>query len=575
MAKYIANYEEIAATVPKRRGRLFTNSLYPLQNFAEDVQDFYIAMTVKWLERKNTATGLRYADDPAVAYVELHNEADIFFPGTGRLLQLYPNYTRAMNERFAVWLSKKYSNDDALKAAWGADLKKDESLTKKNIFPFPPYRGQMPAPQRVVDSYTFLYEYQNAFYDRYVAAIRKTGYRGAIVGGCWQAADMYGHLFNIASDRRVGFIDRHNYFKGQRPMLAEPGSALLSAGMQQVADRPFGLTEWAGGHVWGAECQPVLGLIGLGLNGWDYSAQFASGRPFVVPTNRAGINDNFDELRSIGQHPFIARLLYSGALQEGEVVGRRSISMQELLAGNVGFEERFSLLGGANLKSFAGSVPNEALGAGRVELAFVERPVEPKVETPGLDACWDKTRRIIRATTGQIVWDYSRRGFFTVDTPASKAVIGYGGGRLHEFDGVSIEYDKPFANVYIAAQKPGQTLANADAIVILVLARTANKGDILEETSMRELHREDIQLTGSKEKKTATLMANPRLIIEPVTATITFDRKSPCRVYALDHDGCKPAAACEIQVESTRDGQRFTFDGHQTQTLYYLVDFGS
>jgi hypothetical protein len=295
----------------------------------------------------------------------------------------------------------------------------------------------------------------------------------------------------------------------------------------------------------------------------------------VVPTNRAGINDNFDELRSIGQHPFIARLLYSGALQEGEVVGRRSISMQELLAGNVGFEERFSLLGGANLKSFAGSVPNEALGAGRVELAFVERPVEPKVETPGLDACWDKTRRIIRATTGQIVWDYSRRGFFTVDTPASKAVIGYGGGRLHEFDGVSIEYDKPFANVYIAAQKPGQTLANADAIVILVLARTANKGDILEETSMRELHREDIQLTGSKEKKTATLMANPRLIIEPVTATITFDRKSPCRVYALDHDGCKPAAACEIQVESTRDGQRFTLDGHQTQTLYYLVDFGS
>jgi hypothetical protein len=30
-------------------------------------------------------------------------------------------------------------------------------------------------------------------------------------------------------------------------MLAEPGSALLSAGMQQVADRPFGLNEWAGG----------------------------------------------------------------------------------------------------------------------------------------------------------------------------------------------------------------------------------------------------------------------------------------------------------------------------------------
>ena len=536
----------------------------------------YIAMTVKWLERTNTVTGLRYADDPAVAYVELHNEADIFFYGIDRLVRLYPSYEEHMNERFAGWLAKKYKDDAGLAEAWGDGLKRGESIAEKSIFPFQGFRGPMPAPQHVVDRYTFLYEYQNEFYDRYVEAIRQTGYQGCIVSGCWQASDMYGHLLNIASDRRAGFIDRHNYFKGERPMLTEPGSALLSAGMQQVGDRPFGLTEWAGGHVWGAECQPVLGLIGLGLNGWDYSAQFASSSSIVLPDNNGQINGNFDELRATGQHPFIARFLYSGALKEGANVGSRRISMEELYAGNVGFEERFSLLGGANLKTFEGSVPNEALGAGRVTIDIVDKPVEPKVEMSDLDKYWDREKKVIHASNGQIVWDYSGRGFFTVDTPAAAAVIGFGGGRNHELTDVSVQYDNPFANVYLAARRQGQTLGRCRPGRDHDFGPHCQPRRILEETEMAPLVRgQRDSRARTPEDKRADYLANPRLLVEPVRATVTLKRKAPCRLYALDHDGCKPATAREIRVESTSDGVRFTLDGHQTQTLYYLVDFES
>jgi hypothetical protein len=531
-------------------------------------------MMVKWLERSNTVTGLRYADDPAVAYVELHNEADIFFYGTDKLVKLYPSYEKHMNERFAGWLAKKYKDDAGLADAWEDGLKRGESIADKSILPFQSFRGPMPAPQHIVDRYTFLYEYQNEFYDRYVEAIRQTGYRGAIVSGCWQASDMYGHLLNIASDRRAGFIDRHNYFKGERPMLTAPGSALLSAGMQQVGDRPFGLTEWAGGHVWGAECQPILGLIGLGLNGWDYSAQFASSSSVVLPDNNGQINGNFDELRATGQHPFIARFLYSGALKEGANVGSRRISLEELYAGEVGFEERFSLLGGANLKTFEGSVPNEALGAGRVTIDIVDKPVEPKVAMSNLYKYWDREKKVIHASNGQIVWDYSGRGFFTVDTPAAAAVIGFGGGRRHDLTDVSVQYDNPFANVYLAASRQDQTLADADQVVIMTLARTANQGHILEETEMAPLvrGRRDSRARTPEDKR-ADYLANPRLLIEPVKATVTLKWQDSCRVYALDHDGCKPAAASEIKVENTRDGQRFTLDGRQTRAMYYLVDF--
>jgi hypothetical protein len=573
MAQYLDHYEEIQAAVPQRSG-LFANSLYPLSTFAPDVQDLYIALTVKWLERTNTVTGLRYADDPAVAYVELHNEADIFFYGTDKLVKLYPSYEKYLNDRFARWLAEKYQDDAGLADAWGDGLKRGESIAAKSIFPFQSFRGPMPAPRPIVDRYTFLYEYQNEFYDRYVAAIRRTGFRGLIVSGCWQASDMYGHLLNIAADRRAGFIDRHNYFKGERPMLTAPGSALLSAGMQQVGDRPFGLTEWAGGHVWGAECQPVLGLIGLGLNGWDYSAQFASSSSIVLPDNNGEINGNFDELRATGQHPFIARFLYSGALQQGVNVASRRISMEELYAGRVGFEERFSLLGGANLKTFEGSVPNEALGAGRVTLDLVDEPVEPKVEMSRLDKYWDRAARVIRASNGQIVWDYSSRGFFTVDTPAAAAVIGFGGGRQHELTHVSVRYDNPFANVYLTARNPGQTLVDADQVVIMTLARTANQGDVLEETEMAPLVRDKRDSSArTPEQKRTDYLAHPRLLIEPVRATVILKRTKPCRVYALDHDGCSPAAVREIAVEHTRDGQRFVLDGHRTQAVYYLVAF--
>lgn len=75
-----------------------------------------------------------------------------------------------------------------------------------------------------------------------------------------------GHLYNVRSDREVGFIDRHNYGGGN--MLVSPGRGLLSAGMQQVADRPFALSEWAGGGVYdGMEMVPVIGFIGMGVQG--------------------------------------------------------------------------------------------------------------------------------------------------------------------------------------------------------------------------------------------------------------------------------------------------------------------
>jgi hypothetical protein len=57
LAKYIPNFPEIKAGISKRGAGMFSDSLYPLQTVATDIQDYFIALTVKWLNRKNTVTG--------------------------------------------------------------------------------------------------------------------------------------------------------------------------------------------------------------------------------------------------------------------------------------------------------------------------------------------------------------------------------------------------------------------------------------------------------------------------------------------------------------------------------------
>ena len=44
---------------------------YAFINFAEDVQDLMIEMIVNLLKHKNPHTGLVYAQDPALAFIEL------------------------------------------------------------------------------------------------------------------------------------------------------------------------------------------------------------------------------------------------------------------------------------------------------------------------------------------------------------------------------------------------------------------------------------------------------------------------------------------------------------------------
>lgn len=273
---------------------------------------------------------------------------------------------RQVGERFSAWLKQQYGDHAGLVKAWGDKamdgFEKDgfpagEHLDKKNILPLgnPWYwdpvqlaGSQAYRRQRLLDTLRFLHELQCEAYDRYVAAVRKAGYDGELLGSNWQAGRAYSHYANLQSDARVGLIDRHNYFGGGKgkhqagSMLPRAGSGLLSSGLQQVDDRPFMLSEWI--HVfpneWGVEGPAILGAYGLGLQGWDVSFLFQNGDNAVFSKQLGGQAWDVMAPQILGIFPAVARQVLRGDVRESDVSAVRAVHLPSLFQGKLGFEDQ-------------------------------------------------------------------------------------------------------------------------------------------------------------------------------------------------------------------------------------------
>ncbi|NQV33744.1 MAG: hypothetical protein HQ515_13710, partial [Phycisphaeraceae bacterium] len=110
---------------------------------SRELQDMQIQQIVTLLRHKNPYTGQTYAQDPAIAVVELFNEDSVLFFGTLGCLQKIPTLRQRSAQRFSDWLMAKYGSEKALIAAWGKDALNSfanegfigESLERKSIVP--------------------------------------------------------------------------------------------------------------------------------------------------------------------------------------------------------------------------------------------------------------------------------------------------------------------------------------------------------------------------------------------------------------------------------------------------------
>lgn len=542
--------------------------------YAPELQEVQILQILNLLRHRNPYTGLTYAEDPSVAFLEIINEQSILFYTSMDPLKTSPTIRKHVGKRFGEWLRRKYGSHEGLVEAWGEkaldsfrnEIRTDgERLDRDNILPLgnPWYwdpvqlqGSQAFRKRRLLDSLRFLYELQNEFYDRYVRAVREAGYAGEIVSSNWQAGRAYSHYYNLHSDARIGTIDRHNYFgggKGRRienaSMLAVPGGGILSSGMQQVSDRPFMLSEWI--HVapneWGVEGPALIGAYGMGLQGWDVSFMFQN-RDTGGFAGQIG-RDRWEVTapQVLGIFPAVARQVLRGDVRESEARAARFVHIPSLDQERLGFEDRVEQA--YDVKSFGSDrVPSRALAAVRCVVEFTDE----FRQTPAFDlAAYTRDGQVV-SSTGQLRWKEGEgklSGFFTIDTPATKAVVGFAGGRRFELGEVTIQPRSRFGAIYVTARERDRDLASSKGLLVVAVARARNSGmKVFAEERLLEVGRGPVRM-------------------EPVRACLSIRRAGNPVVILLDHNGRRTDRTLPVENGT------FEIDGARDRTCYYLVEY--
>jgi len=468
-----------------------------LVHFAPDLQQLSIELTVNMLNHHNPYTGMRYADDPALSFVEFQNEDNAFFPTTIQMMEDCPTYKAMICRIFSGWLREKYGTQENLKKAWGDVFNvfdqcyPNESLDNENINPMPHhwyfsndcFEKRPNWRRRLYDSARFIYECQQDYYDKMTEAVRATGYKGAIVGSCWQAGDHIGHYYNLYADYKTGVIDRHNYFGGSgghtlraekfnnSSMLTNPGSGLLGTGMQQVEGRPFVLSEWMSliPNEWVAEASPLIALYGLGLQGWDGSFSFGSNQPSITSTLevRGGGVYNADSPLQASLYPALFRMIQHGDIETGKDIGVCNLHVPSFIEGKLGFRTDIKQQG--DQKQFDGIIPLKAMAVGRVSNRFVEEYQETSSQLDYLNY-YDTRKKEYTSTTGQFVWNVKDKGYFTMETPCSRAAVGFNAGTTLNLGNIRYKLEKknPFAVMLLTSLEKGVSLDKTQRAFVTV-----------------------------------------------------------------------------------------------------------
>lgn len=541
-------------------------------HYSPELQQVQILQMTKLLDHRNPYTGMTYAEDPGIAFIEIINEQSILFYSSMTPLKASATLRNRIGARFCQWLKDKYGSQQQLVAAWGQTALNSfgddgfatdgEQLDRGNILPLgnPWYwdpvqleGSQSFRKRRLLDSLQFLYQLQCEFFDRYVQAVREAGYEGEIVSSNWQAGRAFSHFANLHADSLVGTIDRHNYFgdaAANASMLRRAGSGMLSTGMQQVADRPFMLSEWI--HVfpneWGVEGPALIGAYGLGLQGWDVSYMFQNGDDGTFSPRIGRQQWDVTAPQILGIFPAVARQVLRGDVRESDVVAARNVHPASLFEGRLSFDD--TMTQGYDDKELDSSkVPARALAVARSVVRFTPQYTDTEVFPL---APYESEGRLV-SSTGQLQWreaDGDSQGFVTLDTAGTKAVVGFAQGSVLELGNVTIEPQSRFGAIYVTARDSQGTIDSSRELLVVAVARARNT---------------DMKFSPDGAMMLAVGKAPVRM--EPVKARIAVRRAGKPKLIALDHDGRLTDRVIPIR------GGTFTIDGARDRTPYYLLRY--
>lgn len=256
--------------------------------YVPEMMEKFKAHMKEWLLRRNIHTGLRYCDDPAVAFVELTNENCMSNmirlgrkPKEGRDRKLF-------EELWIKFLKERHGDDAKLKEAWtdgegNCALREGESLAKGNIEILPFIGAKTPssgrynpaAPAaRIADANRFLIWVEDAWQRTMGDYYHELGGKAVLVGNNWPGG------FDFRAKAYVDSMGCHTYWnhppEPYQPAVRNLTSSPYSFTKSQLADKPLfvGEVNYCYANPYRAEGLPIVGAYGAfqGIGGFAWFA---------------------------------------------------------------------------------------------------------------------------------------------------------------------------------------------------------------------------------------------------------------------------------------------------------------
>ncbi len=427
----------------------------------------------------NRYTGRKYAEEPAIALVEINNENTMFLWGGAQKIAALPEpFAGVLRQRWCDWLAGHYANRDALERAWAAGgepggLEKDEDAARNNVAIWKP--GIVQSNPRRRDWFDFLQTIDAAYFTDMRRFLRdEIGVRCPITGTIGLGP------LGTRSQANMDFVDAHAYWDhprfphkpwdhadwliNNRPMVENPaGATLWTLAATHVAGMPFTVTEYnhAAPNEWQAECMPMIAAHAA-LQDWDAVFLFAYSHntKFEKPHTESFFDVEGNPIQVAGA-PLAARLFLNQAIRPLAAEQRITVMRDQMLDAMPGSYYRIWEFARGALR-----MTPELAATHRISLDFGLPNRAPPASAP--TASVKSASKLVFQGGGQ----GSFAGQFCASDDGGAAFVGFRSDQPIDVGPMRIErLDVPFAAIMAVPSSPGETLESASRIFISAIAR--------------------------------------------------------------------------------------------------------
>lgn len=451
-----------------------------------------------------------------------------------------------------VWLAGV-----SLRPGGQTGLPSNESLEQGNIASLPRAQQADRAADVQRDWLRFLWETEDAYWQRMDRFLKndlkvKSVVLGTIVGcstpnlqARLDAIDTHAYWEHPEFPGRSW--DPENWLVRNRTMINEPGGRLPDLALRRVVGKPHCITEYnhAAPNTYSAEAFLLLSAY-AGLQDWDALYAFSYSHRGGSDWDTRHVHNFFD----IDQHPTrMATLVPAMALfRRGDV---RPAERQVVVG--LDKEREIDRLRTASAWDLVhardAGVPRELALISRVA---IKTGAQLRAEIPKPEG------KEFVADTKELVWDLTapQRGIVTVNTPRSKAVLGFGGGKRFALGEVTVE--------------PGASLQDGWSLITL----TATQGSFRDAAARVLVTATGLMENTNQQWKTPAHESLGRhwgtapSLVEGIPARFLLPWKtSQVKVWALDERGQHRTAMPVKDVQ----GKAVVEIGPAQRTLWYEI----